>query len=96
MEENLKQEREQLPFLISFMQILCNFACLVEPKLWSVIALLTLFCVNHNNLLLDTGTSVGAINFILPNHTLYEDQVQTYFCNLYFILTKHHASKEMN
>lgn len=50
MEENLKQESEQLLFIISLMQILCNFlyVCLVGSKLWSVTVLLTLFCINHN------------------------------------------------
>jgi len=29
MEENLKKGREQLQFLISLIQIICNFACLL-------------------------------------------------------------------
>lgn len=71
MEKKLKQEGEQLLFLILLMQILCNFCMfvLVQSKLWSVIFLLTLFCINHNNLLLHTGTFVTATNFTLLNHT---------------------------
>lgn len=80
--------------------------CLFESKLWSVIVLFTLFGINRNNLILDTGTQTlltvhfqiisckldfqQQLKWLLAIIQYWRDQVQNYYWSLYFIMLHKH------